>query len=387
MKSKVIEDPSRKYKPIPRKARIQNLNIEPGRRILVISDIHANIPYFEGVLKLAQFSDDDILIIDGDFLEKGPESLKTLRVIMGIAEKENVHVICGNCDDWAEMYQPDYPDIANDHAVKYIQHRKKSLLWDLCVDQGVDPMTLTDFRPLKDLFYKVYPDIWEFLGKIPHAIDAGPFVFAHAGMTPGKPLSEHTHSELDKVDALLKTDRSFDRWLIVGHWPVMLYGEDRVCANPIIDRERKIISIDGGCSLKDDGQLNCLMIPDINSEDFSFVAYDPFPTAIALENQKEGSHSYYIRWGDSEVQVLERGEEFSHCRHVRTGYEMDILTKYLFSEDEITGCNDSTDFILPVQAGDVLHIVEQTSRGVLAKRNGVSGWYAGKLDMNPGNQT
>ena len=42
----------------------------------MISDIHANIPYFEGVLKLAQFSDDDILIIDGDFLEKGPESLK-----------------------------------------------------------------------------------------------------------------------------------------------------------------------------------------------------------------------------------------------------------------------------------------------------------------------
>ena len=205
-------------------------------------------------------------------------------------------------------------------------------------------------------------------------------------MTPGKPLSEHTHSELDKVDALLKTDRSFDRWLIVGHWLVMLYGEDRVCANPIIDRERKIISIDGGCSLKDDGQLNCLMIPDINSEDISFVAYDPFPTAIALEDQSEGSHSYYIRWGDSEVQVLERGEEFSHCRHVRTGYEMDILTKYLFSEDEITGCNDSTDFILPVHAGDVLHIVERTSRGVLAKRNGVSGWYAGKLDMNPGNE-
>ena len=66
MRSKVIEDPSRKYKPIARKARIQNLNIEPGRRILVVSDIHANIPYFEGVLKLAQFSDDDILIIDGD---------------------------------------------------------------------------------------------------------------------------------------------------------------------------------------------------------------------------------------------------------------------------------------------------------------------------------
>ncbi|MBO5543666.1 MAG: serine/threonine protein phosphatase, partial [Oscillospiraceae bacterium] len=98
--------------------------------------------------------------------------------------------------------------------------------------------------------------------------------------------------------------------------------------------------------------------------------------------QLEGEHSYYIRWGDSEVQVLERGEEFSRCRHVRTGYEMDILTKYLFTDAEVTGCNDSTDYILPVQAGDTLRIVERTSRGILCKRNGVSGWYSGRWKEN-----
>ena len=232
---------------------------------------------------------------------------------------------------------------------------------------------------MRALFREKYPEIWAFLAKVPHAIDAGPFVFAHAGMTPGKALEDHSPSELDRVDALLRTDRRYDRWLIVGHWPVMLYSEEKVCANPIIDRERKIISIDGGCSLKDDGQLNCLIIPDIRSEEFSFVAYDPFPTATALEDQEEGKQSYYIRWGDSRVRVLERGKEFSRCRHLRTGYEMDILTKYLFRPEEETDCNDSTDYVLPVRAGDSLRIVERTSRGVLAKRDGVSGWYFGKL--------
>ena len=77
--------------------------------------------------------------------------------------------------------------------------------------------------------------------------------------------------------------------------------------------------------------------------------------------------------------MLERGEEFSRCRHVRTGYEMEILTKYLFTEEEVTGCNDSTDYVLPVRAGDELRIVEETSRGVLAKKDGVSGWYFGKI--------
>ena len=52
-------------------ARIRRLTVPRGRRILVISDIHGNIPYFEGALKLAGFSDRDELIINGDFLEKG----------------------------------------------------------------------------------------------------------------------------------------------------------------------------------------------------------------------------------------------------------------------------------------------------------------------------
>ena len=328
-----------------KRARIEELRFRPGRRILVMSDVHANVAYFEG------------------------------------EKRENVHMICGNCDDWAEMYLSDFPDYLNDQILAYIRHKKCGLLWEMFLEQGIDPMETEDFRPAKELFYREYPEIWELLARIPHAIDIGSAVFAHAGMTPGKALQDHRPEELDRVNALLKTDRRYDRWLIVGHWPVVLYGEDRVCANPILERERRIVSIDGGCTLKDDGQLNCLIIPETGSEDFSFVAYDPFPTAVALDDQQEGERSWYIRWGDSMVQVLQRGEEFSRCRHVRTGYEMDILTKYLFTGEAVTGCNDSTDYILPICAGDELRIVEQTSRGVLCKHNGISGWYAGRLQM------
>ena len=49
--------------------------------------------------------------------------------------------------------------------------------------------------------------------------------------------------------------------------------------------------------------------------------------------------------------VLERGEEFSRCRHVCTGYEMDILTKYLFTGEErflevleLVGSNPKTHY-------------------------------------------
>ena len=221
---------------------------------------------------------------------------------------------------------------------------------------------------------------WDFLARIPHAIETEHYIFAHAGAHAGKPLEEHRVQELVKYDNFLRSDESFDKWIVVGHWPVVLYGESVVNANPIVDRQRKIISIDGGCVLKDDGQLNVLVIPKEGSEDFSFVSYDPFPTARVTEDQQSGGRSYYIRWGDSRVRVLRRGEEFSLCRHERTGYEMEILTKYLFTDGEVTDCNDCTDYVLPLRRGDTVSIVERTSRGYFVKHNGVSGWYFGALE-------
>ncbi|MCR5087907.1 MAG: metallophosphoesterase, partial [Oscillospiraceae bacterium] len=161
-----------------RRARIETLRPERGRRILVLSDIHANIPYFQGVLDLVGFSDADELVIDGDFLEKGRESLSLLRLLMEMERRDNVHLVCGNCDDWADMYAPDFADEGNEHVLHYLQHRRSGLIWDMCLEQGVDPMALEDIRPVKDLLWRQYPEIWAFLGRLPHAIDAGTVVFA-----------------------------------------------------------------------------------------------------------------------------------------------------------------------------------------------------------------
>ena len=159
----------------------------------------------------------------------------------------------------------------------------------------------------------------------------------------------------------------------------MLYGGNITCANPIIDSKNHIISIDGGCVLKDDGQLNALII---ENEKISWQYYDCFPTARVLVDQKGSEHSAYIRWGDNVVRVLERGKEFSRVRHVRTGYELDILTKYLYEPGELSHCNDCTDYVLPLKAGDEVSVVETTSRGYLVKHRGISGWYFGELSFN-----
>ncbi|MBR0355676.1 MAG: metallophosphoesterase [Oscillospiraceae bacterium] len=358
-------------------ARVQRLEIPAGRRILAVSDIHGNLPYLRGLLERAAFGADDELIVVGDFLEKGPESLNTLRYLMALSKQGNCHLLLGNCDSWNDIFL--FPEEADEQVLHYIVTKKVGLLWEMCNAAGVDPFEIESFTAVKQLLRLRFPAEWAFLEKLPHAIETEHYIFAHAAVDPDKPLRAHSAEELTRCDAFLRQGRRFDRWVIVGHWPVMLYHRDIVCANPIIDRDRRIISIDGGCVLKDDGQLNALVIPYEGSEDFSWVAYDPFPLRTVKTAQAAGERSYYIRWGDSRVQVLRRGEEFSHCRHVRTGYEMDILTKYLFTGETFTDCNDCTDYVLPLEPGDAVSVVEETSRGYFVKHKGVSGWYYGEL--------
>ena len=59
---------------------------------------------------------------------------------------------------------------------------------------------------------------------------------------------------------------------------------------------------------------------------------------------------------------------------------MEILTKYLYSDEEFCKCNDSTDLELGLKPGDRVSVVEETSRGYLVKHNGTSGWYWGELE-------
>lgn len=348
-----------------------------GRRIIAVSDIHANLPFFKALLDKVGFCSDDILIINGDFLEKGEHSLETLRYIMELSEAGNCHALCGNCDGWSDAV--DHEDsFWLDKIVDYMLFRKNGLVWDMLCELGVEVTRELNFAPLVPVLREKFKPEWDFIRALPHFIETESFTFVHGGYRPDIPRENQRGGDCMKFDNFLGTPYSFSKWVVVGHWPVVLYHENYVCANPIIDSERKIISIDGGCVLKDDGQLNALIIE--NGTDISFESYDAFPVRRVKTPQERGARSYYIRWGDNDVRVLRRGGEFSLCRHIRTGYEMEILTKYLFSDEEECKCNDSTDLVLPLHAGDTVSVVEETSRGYLVKHKGTSGWYYGELE-------
>jgi protein phosphatase len=187
-----------------------------------------------------------------------------------------------------------------------------------------------------------------------------------------------------KNDNFMGQGLRFSKYVIVGHWPSTLYDPHIQTCAPLMDHKNRIISIDGGCVLKIDGQLNALMVSEEGALDFTWRAYDGLPTVRALDSQQPSETSLNIRWGRSALELLEPGEEFSLCRHVESGQVLPILTEYLRHGEQGLWCEDSTDYRLPVSAGERLTLVVPTSRGALCKKNGVTGWYLGRYeDLRP----
>lgn len=73
--------------------------IDPHRRILVTSDIHGHAAWLKNALTAADFGGDDLLIVVGDLVEKGPDSLGTVRASedqAASADSFNIH--WGDCN-------------------------------------------------------------------------------------------------------------------------------------------------------------------------------------------------------------------------------------------------------------------------------------------------
>ena len=356
------------------KPRSRHVRVAPGKRMIAVSDVHGSLPYLRGLLEKLRFGENDALFIVGDLVEKGKYSLETLRYVIDLSKTREVHLISGNCDWW-------YPILHDERLIRsapwYINNKPYNLARQMCAEIGYPVTEDIDPADMRDALERAFPVECAALRDMPEIIETPECTFVHGGLPDGPPDTWDAWRVM-KLDHYLTVAKPQEKWVVCGHWPVMLYHDSIVDANPIVDRRLRIASIDGGCVLKDDGQLNALIIPR-SGEDFSFVSYDLFPAVTALDFQAPSERSWYIRWGDAEVEILRRGEEFCRCRHKRTGYVMDILTKYIYESPSGVTVNDCTDYELPVFPGDTLSLVEETSRGIFAKKNGVSGWYRGRI--------
>lgn len=358
-------------------AKVQRIHIEDKKRIIVISDIHGDIDSLKGLLSKIHFHTDDVLILNGDMVEKGTNSLETLGYIMNLCKTNTVYPVCGNCDAIARAV---YNEDRNKELLMYLLIRKNSLLNEMCRELSITLDENSDMMQIKELLKKKFENELEWINQLPDIIDTKNFIFAHAGTSPHN-MEKQKNSYVRSTKAFLEQGICFPKYCVVGHWPVSLYDNRKPSGNPIIDKEHKIICIDGGNVLKIDGQLNALIIPSMDTTEFTFYSFDKLKSGIAQEDQEESTESHHILWTDNLIHIIKKEEEFTYCEQVSTRKKMWILNKYIYEDKSGFRCEGSTDYKLQVQAGDVVKVVEITKKGYLIKKNGITGWYYGSILM------
>lgn len=86
-----------------------NLTVK-DKNVYVVSDIHNHAEYFKRLLQYINFSENDLLIINGDIFDRGYEPMEVYREIIS---HPNIQVIQGNHDVWVarkiiEVYGKEY---------------------------------------------------------------------------------------------------------------------------------------------------------------------------------------------------------------------------------------------------------------------------------------
>lgn len=382
-----------------RSATVIRPEIPAGRRVIAISDIHGNLTYLKGLLKKVGFCRDDVLILVGDLLEKGRDSLAVLRFVLELQKEHTVYPMCGNCDyidrmflDWETDENAAFSRRMNARIVSAAGVAEalwpvldcwgnRSTLIQMGLELGLPMPRRADHLPtLRAALLDYFPRETGFLRRLPHILEAGRYIFVHGGIPREDRLDELDAYSCMKNDDFMGQGLSFQKWVVVGHWPVSLYRGDIPNSSPILDRERHIASIDGGCVLKVDGQLNALIIPDIQEEEMEVVSYDELERVTALEEQAPSPDPINIRWSDSVVEPLAENGDCLFVRHPSSGRTLWLPRDFVSRRwDGKLHTEDTTDYCLPVSPGDELALVRETQRGRLVKKDGVTGWYFGAI--------
>lgn len=349
-------------------------------RIIVIGDLNGNDEAFTRLLAKIGYTKKDALFILGNLVEEGPDSLRTLRHVMELAASNPVYTVLGDRDVICkELLRND----RNDELLKYVLSRKSGLIYDMCQNSDITLKPDTNMFFVKQSLRVLYEREIAFVCAMPHIIETEHFLFAHAQVYPGK-LEDMNPNEVIRADAFLDKGFSFDKHVFVGYWPVMLYNRYRRDANPYIVHKRKIVCMNGAISQKRDGQLNAVILhrddPDIRKAEF--VYEDALPKGRILNSQPAGEFAHSVETPDNVVIPLRVVDDFTYCKQDKTDRNFWIPTSFLTEKDGVVYSDAITDYQIPVTFGDVVSVIATTSRGYLIKKDGITGWYYGMMDLS-----
>lgn len=355
---------------------IRRVRFAPKQRVLAVSDIHGCKTLLEQLLnKLDYRPGTDALVLVGDLLTKGEENMAMLEFAMELARLPDVHILLGNCDGMNDEAEAPWLPV-------FLASQPRQLFWEQCATQGIDrSQALADPHKTIQTLCRVYPKQAAFLEGLPRILESEQYYFAHAALNAA--LSPEKQDPVDVITRrdFLQSAGTFDRLLIVGHYPACNYDLTECRLSPHYDAKRNILCIDGGNRVKTGGQLNGAILQDGRYLGCEWV--DDLPIVRVLRPQPEQPSTVNINWPNYEVQPLEWRDGWCRCRHKATSREFQVPAA-LVKQTE-TGwrlADDYTDYRPSLKTGQQVGLAARAGDWALIKTGDRPGWVpAGWLQL------
>lgn len=348
----------------------KTIRVQTGNaRILAVSDLHGSLDLFQELLeKCSYHPGEDVLVIVGDLVEKGPDCLGTLRSVMALAQQEKVYVLSGNCDSYVWERSPE-------EMWEYVRYwQEQELQWQMGQEAGLAmPQSPEEMRPFRQKLEELYPQEFAFLRGLPHILETERVLFAHAGLQ-GENLEQQEKEYVTSVPLFPRgTDHRFSKLLVVGHYPTANYREEEMSNAPFYHPQQNVLSIDGGNGVKHLGQLNGV-IQNGSGKNWAWHSVQPGePLACPCSQQEQAGQ--LVVWPHNQVERVQCLGELTLCRLVESGVLLEIPQEFLYEQEGKVFAGGITSKQLALQQGEPVTLLRRyEDRLLLAKEDGEIGW-------------
>ncbi len=244
----------------------------PGLRLYAIGDVHGRSDLLADMhrrvaLDLERRPVADWRVIHlGDYIDRGPDSVGTLALLVDYRGDGHGDFLIGNHDRFLLDFLRD--PTREDFDLWMYNGGAKTL--DSFGLEGVLAAFSSDERSLErvhgELAAAIDPGTREFLGSLSLMLRHGDYAFVHAGVCPGFALDDQSDHDLVWIrEPFLSSDMDHGAVIVHGHTPV-----DAVEVRP------NRIGIDTGAVFT--GRLTCLVLEDATRALLAVGGVEPLPT-------------------------------------------------------------------------------------------------------------
>jgi serine/threonine protein phosphatase 1 len=152
----------------------------------------------------------------GDYIDRGPASRQVIDMLIERGQHHEAIFLKGN-------HEAMLVDLLRDPEIfpTFKQYGGIPTLLSYGLVPSINPGREEQQVLIKELAQRIPPAHRRFLGSLRLKFSCGDFLFVHAGVRAGVPLSQQTEDDLLWIrDEFLSSDKSFGKFIVHGHTPV-----------------------------------------------------------------------------------------------------------------------------------------------------------------------